>query len=72
MSNKKKYGYIVMSDLKPISIWQIKFFLSKINKQINIVNISKPLPGYVRMVITTQIYNVLVSNARFHYTDFWH
>lgn len=51
LARKEKMYRDVLEGLKPVSIWQIKLYWLLAHEKYAIIDIQKPAPGYVRMII---------------------
>lgn len=50
LSNKYLYARVAET-LSPVSIWQIRAYLAMISWKSKIIDVQKPLPGYIRIII---------------------
>lgn len=51
LARKEKLYRDVLEGLKPVSIWQIKLYWLLAHEKYAIIDIQKPAPGYIRMII---------------------
>jgi len=42
----------ILSGLKPISIWQVRYYCWRSGYNANILNINRPAPGFIRMILS--------------------
>lgn len=54
LSNKFVGYNAVLTGLKPVSIWQVRYYCWRSNYKTRLINVNKPAPGFVRIIISKQ------------------